>query len=314
MATLKDIAYTYDDLDELWPLILDDPYAEITCAYYNGDYNKSLAQAQRDKHAWIFAGLNFKPGDRIIDIGCGWGPMLNAIREGRGEGVGLTLSPKQAESCRQNGLDVHLLDWKEMQPEQFGQFKGVISLGAFEHFCSFEEYLNGQQERVYADFFGLCHQLLVDGGVLYLQTMTWGKHLPWGDTKPTFDEIHHKYATVKAPKFSDEWVLGYIKAFFPGSWLPAGKAQIVRIAEPYFELITARDGRLDYIQTITEWMKAWHTPKPGKTWAKLKLLPNFVLGGRVYWQRMKSLEEKAAREVFIRHIFGHQRMFFRKRA
>ena len=40
MATLKDIAYTYDDLDELWPLILDQAHADITCAYYNSDENR----------------------------------------------------------------------------------------------------------------------------------------------------------------------------------------------------------------------------------------------------------------------------------
>lgn len=313
MATLKDIAYTYDDLDELWPLILDNPYADITCAYYNGDYSKSLAQAQQEKHAWIFETVDFKPGDRLIDIGCGWGPMLNAVRERDGQGVGLTLSPKQAEACRQHGLEVYLLDWKELDPAQFGKFKTVVSLGAFEHFCSIEEFSAGQQEKVYNDFFNLCYDLLADGSFLYLQTMTWGKFLPWGNPRPTFQEFEEKYATVKAPKFSDEWILGYLKAFFPGSWLPDSQEQIVRVAAPYFELVKASDGRLDYVQTITAWLKAWYAPQPGKTWAKLKLLPNFILGGRRYRQKMKSIEEKAAREVFIRHIFGHRRLFFKKK-
>ena len=71
MATLKDIAYTYDDLDELWPLLLDQAHADITCAYYNSDNSKSLEQAQCDKHNWIFEGVHFKPGNRLIDIGCG---------------------------------------------------------------------------------------------------------------------------------------------------------------------------------------------------------------------------------------------------
>lgn len=313
MATQKDIAYTYDDLDEMWPLILDNPYADITCAYYNDGYSKSLLQAQRDKHAWIFESVGFERGDKLIDIGCGWGPMLNAVRERGGHGVGLTLSPKQAEACRRQELEVYLLDWKELDPTQFGKFKTVVSLGAFEHFCSAEEFLAGQQEKIYKDFFKLCYNLLGDGNFLYLQTMTWGQLLPWGNTKPTLQEFEEKYATVKAPKFSDEWILGYLRAFFPGSWLPDSKEQIVRVAAPYFELVNASDGRLDYIQTITEWLKAWYAPKTGKTWVKLKLLPNLILQGRPYWHRLKSIEEKAAREVFIRNIFGHQRMFFRKR-
>jgi cyclopropane-fatty-acyl-phospholipid synthase len=312
MATLKDIAYTYDDLDEIWPLILGD-YADITAAYYDGDYSKSLAEAQKDKHKWILDGLEFKAGDRIIDIGCGWGPMLNAIRERGGEGVGLTLSPRQAETCRQQGLAVHLLDWNDCDPNELGKFDAVVSLGAFEHFCSPEAYLNGAQEVVYDRFFGLCAELLrADGGMLYLQTMTWGPSVPWGDRSLTPDDLD-RYTTLSAPNYSNERILGYVKAFFPGSWLPQDKEQIIRVAEPYFELVKTSDGRLDYIQTITEWVKAWYAPKPGLRWAKLKLLPNFVRGGRTYWAKMKCISENAVREVFIRQIFGHQRMFFRKR-
>jgi cyclopropane-fatty-acyl-phospholipid synthase len=312
MATLKDIGYTYNDLDELWPLVLDDPYADITCAYYSGDYSKSLAEAQLNKHTWIIEGLNFMPGQRLIDIGCGWGPMLNAVREKGGQGMGLTLSSEQANTCNRLGLEVHLLDWKEMDPAKFDKFDAVVSLGAVEHFCSFEEYLAGQQEAIYSDFLKLCSDLLSDGGRLYLQTMTWGPSIPWDDTTLTVENIA-RYASLDAPKYSDERMLGYISALFPGSWLPDGKEQIVRLAEPYFDLIKASDGRLDYIQTLTEWIKTWHAPKPGKTRAKIKLLPNFILHGRNYWAKMKAIEENAVREVFIRNIFGHQRMFFRKK-
>lgn len=119
--------------------------------------------------------------------------------------------------------------------------------------------------------------------------------------------------SLSAPKQSDEQILGYVKACFPGSCLPESKEQITRIAEPYFELIKASDGRLDYVQTITEWIKAWYAPQPGKTRAMMKLWPKYILGGRAYRTKMKSIEENAVREVFIRHIFGHQRMFFRKK-
>jgi cyclopropane-fatty-acyl-phospholipid synthase len=95
--------------------------------------------------------------------------------------------------------------------------------------------------------------------------------------------------------------------------LPESKEHITRIAEPYFELIKASDGRLDYVQTITEWIKAWYAPQPGKRRAMIKLWPKHILGGRAYRAKMKSIEENAVREVFIRHIFGHQRMFFRKK-
>ena len=310
MATLKDIEYSYDDLDEIWPLILGD-YADITAAYYDGDYRKSLQEAQRDKHNWILDGLGFKPGNRIIDIGCGWGPVLNAVREQGGECVGLTLSPKQAQACQSRGFETHLLDWKKVNSAEFGLFDGVVSLGAFEHFCSYEEYLAGKQEDIYADFFELCRDLLPDNGVLYLQTMTWGPNVPWGDQKVEVKDFE-KYTSLRSPQYSDARILGYVKAFFPGSWLPKNKAQIVKIAEPYFDLMKASDGRLDYVQTTTEWIKAWYVPKPGLWLAKLKLLPNYILGGETYWARMKCITDNAVREVFIRHLFGHQRLFFQE--
>lgn len=312
MASQRDISFTYDDLDSLWPLILGD-YADATAAYYHGDYSKSLPEAQKDKHRWVLEGIEFQPGYRVIDIGCGWGPILNAIRERGGEGVGLTLSPRQAESCRRLGLQGYLLDWKALDPDEFGRFDAVVSLGAFEHFCSIEEYVRGEQEKIYGDFFKLCSDLLPPGRMLYLQTMTWGAYLPWGAQACLTAAEVERYTALSAPKKSDERILGYVKAFFPGSWLPRNKEQIVEAAAPYFDLIKSSDGRLDYIQTLTEWEKAWHAPKPGKLRAMLKLWPNYIWGGRAYWAKMQCVRENALREVFIRNLFGHQRLFFRKR-
>jgi len=311
VANLQDIAFTYDDLDELWPLILGD-YADATAAYYNGDYSKSLQAAQKDKHRWVLEGIGFQPKYKVIDIGCGWGPMLKAIRDNGGEGVGLTLSPKQAETCKRYGLTVYLLDWKAIDPHSFGQFDAVVSLGAFEHFCSIEEYVRGEQERIYDDFFRLCSDLLPSGGMLYLQTMTWGAYLPWGDQKHLTAEEVERYSSLSAPKKSDERILGYVKAFFPGSWLPANKEQIVQVTAPYFDFLKSSDGRLDYVQTLTEWEKAWCAPQPGKMRARLKFWPSYIFGGKAYRAKMKCIRENALREVFIRNLFGHQRMFFKK--
>jgi cyclopropane-fatty-acyl-phospholipid synthase len=311
MATLSDIAFTYDDLDELWPLILGD-HPDATAAFYNGDYDKTLAQAQRDKHDWVLAGIGFELGNRVIDIGCGWGPLVHAIQQQEGQCVGLTLSPRQAETCRRSGFDVQLLDWKEADPAKLGRFDAVVSLGAFEHFCSFEEYLAGQQESVYRDFFKLCSDLLPAGGKLYLQTMTWGPAVPWAGRQATQVDIDRVMA-LKTSKYSDEYILGHVGALFPGSWLPGGQEQIVRIAAPYFELIEANDGRLDYIQTLTEWIKAWYAPAPGKTWALMKLWPRYIFGGKMYRAKLRCIAENMLREVFIRRLFGHRRMFFAKK-
>ena len=119
-----------------------------------------------------------KLADYVLDIGCGWGPMLKSTNDHDGDSIGLSLSPKQVKACRQNGLNVILRDWKELQPGELGKFEVVISIGSFEHFCSVEEYFEGKRDKIYDRFFRTCHDLLVDDGRLYLQTMTWGKNLP----------------------------------------------------------------------------------------------------------------------------------------
>ncbi|MHC4695494.1 MAG: SAM-dependent methyltransferase, partial [Planctomycetota bacterium] len=119
MASQKDITFTYDDIDRLWRLSLGE-HADISGAYYDGDYGKSLEQAQRDKHEWILEGIGFQRGHRVLDIGCGWGPMLRAVGDRGGEAIGLSLSPKQVATCRRHGLDARLRDWKELQEGELG--------------------------------------------------------------------------------------------------------------------------------------------------------------------------------------------------
>jgi len=310
MGTQKDIIFTYDDLDQLWRISLGE-HADISAAYYNGDYSKSLEQAQRDKHEWILRGTGFKPGCRVLDIGCGWGPMLKAIKDRSGDGVGLSLSPKQVEVCRQNGLNAILRDWKELQPGELCKFEVVISIGSFEHFCSVEEYFEDKRDKIYDRFFRTCYDLLVDKGRLYLQTMTWGKNLPWGDREPTAAD--YKRCSLRAPHKTDERVLASVRMFFPGSWIPRDHNHIKRIAEPYFDLLVTSDGRLDYIKTLTEWEKAWYAPHRKKFIPRIKMWLTPFFRGKSYRAKMRCLKENDIREVFIRDLFGHQRIFFQKK-
>src|SRR5437764_15375555 len=164
-------------MDEIFRLSFGE-HADLTCAMFHGDFSKTLAQAQRDKHEYILEGIGFKPGMCVLDIGSGFGPMLKAVQERSGHGIGLTLSRKQAEWCKRAGLEVYVKDWKEVTVDTFGTFDGIVSVGAFEHFCSVEEYLAGKQDGIYDDFFRLCHELLPQNGRLFLQTMMWGKNAP----------------------------------------------------------------------------------------------------------------------------------------
>jgi hypothetical protein len=85
MATQQEMEATYNYMDEIFRLSLGET-GDLTCAMYNGDFSKTLAQAQRDKHAYVLDALNFHTGFRMLEIGCGWGPMLEAAEERRGQG------------------------------------------------------------------------------------------------------------------------------------------------------------------------------------------------------------------------------------
>src|SRR5437763_3754848 len=176
MADRKDIDFTYSLTDRVIRLSLGD-LADFSGAKYDGDFSLSLEQAQRRKHEYVAEQIGIGPGRRVLDLGCGWGPLLNFIRERGGVGVGVTLSSAQAAACRRHDLDVHLQDARQVDRDSFGRFDAVASLGAFEHFCSPEDYRAGRQEEVYRGLFERIAAVLPDKGRFYLQTMVVGRKL-----------------------------------------------------------------------------------------------------------------------------------------
>jgi len=304
MANQQEIEAMYDWVDYFHVLRLGE-YADFTCALFDGDFSKTLQQAQRDKHDYILNGLKFKPGQRILDIGCGWGPILNAVRERGGQAVGLTLSSAQNAYNLSRGLDSRLRDYKTVDPAELGRFDGVVSVGALEHFCSVEEFMAGKQNEIYKNFFKFCHEVLPEGGRLYLHMMVWGGKVP------NIDDV-----SLGAPKGSDELILARANKFYPGSWLPSGKDQLIQCANPYFNFISSKNGRLDYIETLKrwdDWSSVWASPV--KTYKALrgciKLLPKLLdLNFRT---QLAFLYHSDQTEIFKREIFSHEKMFFEKK-
>jgi cyclopropane-fatty-acyl-phospholipid synthase len=302
MATREEIDLTYNWMDEFHRLRLGQ-FADISCAYYNG-ISKSLDQAQNDKHDWILDNIGFQAGDRILDVGCGWGPMLNAVRSRGGHAMGLTLSSNQQRACQKADLDARIADWKTVDADSLGKFDGVVSLGAFEHFCSVDEYRLGEQCSIYERYFRFCDSVLKPGKMMYLQTMTWGMRVPDCDA-----------ISLEADIDSDECVLARLSKFYPGSWLPRGLEQIIASAEPYFEFVSANSGRLDYIRTLDEWGRASRrTMRNYKSWPKLfKLMLEFVKD-KDFKHKLMSVYLGDQQQCFIRSLMDHQRIFFRSRS
>jgi cyclopropane-fatty-acyl-phospholipid synthase len=303
MADRGDIDFTYSFTDRIIRLSLGE-LADFSGAKYDGDFSLSLEQAQRRKHDYVAEQIGIGPGRRVVDLGCGWGPLLNYIRERGAAGVGVTLSTAQLKACRRHGLDVHLSDARELTQERFGVFDAAASLGAFEHFCSPEDFEAGRQEAVYRQVFERVASLLPDGGRFYLQTMVYGRNMI------PAEQIDLEALRAVPPRDTDEWYLALLGRQFPGSWLPFGAEQVIGCAKPHFNLVSSVSGRLDYIETIKQWNARVGTGSLRKSLLKLRLVPRWLTNPDF---RLAFTSGVSANMVcFERELLDHYRLVFEK--
>ncbi|HXD56508.1 MAG TPA: class I SAM-dependent methyltransferase [Thermoleophilaceae bacterium] len=304
MADRRDIDFTYSLTDRVIRLSLGE-LADFSGAKYDGDFSLSLEQAQRRKHDYVAEQIGIGPGRRVLDLGCGWGPLLDYIRRCGGTGVGVTLSSAQLAACRRQGLDVHLQDAREVTRDGFGAFDAIASLGAFEHFCSPEDYQAGRQEELYRGLFARVADLLPGSGRFYLQTMVFGRNMI------PREQIDMEALQAVPPRDSDEWYIALLGRQFPGSWLPFGQEQVVGCAEPHFRVVSSVSGRLDYIETIRQWNARIGARSLRKSLLKLRLLPRWLTSADF---RLAFTSGVSANQVcFERELLDHYRLVFEKR-
>ncbi|MGI8507066.1 MAG: SAM-dependent methyltransferase [Solirubrobacteraceae bacterium] len=300
MADRRDLDFTYSLTDRVIRLSLGE-LADFSGAKYDGDFSLSLEQAQRRKHEYVAREIGIGPGRRVLDLGCGWGGLLAYIRSVGATGLGVTLSSAQAAACRRHGLDVRIRDARAVSRETFGPFDAVASLGAFEHFCSPDDHAAGRQEEIYRTIFERVASTLPPGGRFYLQTMVFGQNM-----------IPLEQASTSAPRRSDPWLLAALGRQFPGSLLPFGQEQVVRCAEPSFRLVSSVSGRLDYIETISQWNARIGRPSFRKRLLKLALLPRWLTSSDF---RLAFTSGVSVNKVcFERQLLDHYRFVFEKPA
>ena len=298
MAEQKDIEFSYSLTDRVIRLALGD-MADFSGAKYDGDFSMSLDEAQRRKHDYVAERIGIEPEKRVLDLGCGWGALLNSFRERGATGVGVTLSSAQLQSCHEHGLDVHLKDAREVTRDTFGEFDAVASLGAWEHFCSPDDYEAGKQEDIYRGLFENMAGLLPDKGRFYLQTMVFGRNM-----------IDPDEVSRDAPRESDAWYLAMMEAAFPGSWLPFGQEQVVRCAEPHFRLVSSESGRIDYLETIRQWDERTEAWTPRMTLLKLRLIPRWLTDSNFRFAFTSGVSSNLT--CFERELMDHYRLTFEK--
>jgi cyclopropane-fatty-acyl-phospholipid synthase len=220
----RNVAHHYDLKDELYELFLDED-KQYSCAYFT-DPNNGLEQAQADKKAHIAAKLALEPGQRVLDIGCGWGGMALYLHQVAGVDVlGITLSERQLKVARERaavaGVSDHvkfeLIDYRLVREK----FDRIVSVGMFEHVGV----------KHYEEFFAKCRELLKPDGVMLLHTI--GK---LGEASKGPDPFTDKY-------------------IFPGYYLPS--LSDMTVATEKVRLITSdvENLRLHYALTLRHWLE-----------------------------------------------------------
>lgn len=205
----------YDVGNDLYEAMLD-PTMSYSCGYWaEAD---DLESAQRAKLDLICRKLELEPGERLLDIGCGWGGLAeHAARHYAVQVVGLTISREQAQLARQRcvGLpvDIRLQDYRELD----GRFDKIASVGMFEHV--------GRKND--AAFFDTTAQLLKEDGLFLLHTI----------------------GTSVANPVNDPWIDRYI---FPNGELPNAE-RLARAWRPRFVLEDWHAFGPDYDRTLMAW-------------------------------------------------------------
>lgn len=163
------VAHRHYDLGNDYFRAILDPYMQYSCAWWHKGA-KNLAEAQRHKMEGIGLKMCLKPGDSVLDIGCGFGGLLRFLHEQCGiQGVGVTISKEQAALAREHTKDlpirIRVLDYRKLE----GQFDHIVSVGMFEHVGPAH----------YGEFFETCKRLLKPGGDLLLHSIFGGGMNPW---------------------------------------------------------------------------------------------------------------------------------------
>lgn len=227
----KDIAFHYDVSNDFYRLFLD-PEMVYTCAYFR-DWQTDLATAQRDKLDMICKKLRLKPGERLLDIGSGWGALICHAAEHYGvTALGVTLSQEQLELSRTRIAERGLADRVRVELQDYraleGQFDKISSIGMFEH-------VGIDNHDAY---FSTIHRLLVDRGLYLHHAIT----RPGKADLKRFRRKRREYAAV-------------IRYIFPGAELDHIGWTATQLEAHGFEVHDVEGWREHYARTTELWAR-----------------------------------------------------------
>ncbi|MEV7981465.1 cyclopropane-fatty-acyl-phospholipid synthase family protein [Streptomyces sp. NPDC086519] len=238
------ISHHYDVGNDFYELVLG-PSMVYSCAYWED--GGTLESAQRDKLELVSAKLGLTPGQRLLDVGCGWGSMaIHAAREHGVSVVGVTLSQEQATYARKRVAEEGLADRVEIRVQDYrdvrdGPYDAISSIGMAEHVGS-ERYLEYAREL---------YGLLKPGGRLLNHQIA---------RRPQRDE-----SVYDVDAFIDAYV------FPDGELAPIGTT-VTQLERAGFEVRDVESIREHYARTLrrwvtnleAEWPRAMRLTSPGR--------------------------------------------------
>ncbi len=219
----KNIEAHYDLGNDFYKLFLDESLT-YSCGYFKDWSNDTLEQAQQNKYELITRKIGLKNGDRVVDIGCGWGGFLiYAAKKADIKGLGCTISKNQYEYAKEKIKELKLNNKIEVIYEDYrnikGKFNKFVSIGAYEHIGKNYAFV----------FFNKLKEILEEGAFGLLHTIG-----------------HNK------PMHTDPFTTKYI---FPGGYLPSLEELIRKIGYVDFFTIDVENLRPHYVKTIDNWIE-----------------------------------------------------------
>lgn len=218
----RNVAHHYDLDGRLYALFLDSD-RQYSCAYFDHP-DATLEEAQLAKKRHIAAKLLLDPGQRVLDIGSGWGGLGLYLGQAAGAGYvrGITLSEEQLELSRKRAATAGVPERVRFELEDYrattGTFDRIVSVGMFEHVGP----------ASYDTYFSACHRLLEDDGVMLLHTI----------------------GRTGTPYPTNPWIERYI---FPGGHLPILSEIMPAIERSGLIVTDVEILRLHYAMTLEKW-------------------------------------------------------------
>ena len=235
----------YDFFDRVFP---ECGLTDLTDGMYHGDPSVSYEQAQRNQVNWLLDQVQCSAKSRLLDIGCGYGRLLDAARQRGATAIGISVSPQQVASCRQRGLDARLLNYRELDESWSGTFDCIVANGSIEHFVQPRDAGSDCQETIYCQMFQICHRLLdpaSPSGRVAATVIHYNRFRP---NPSDLLQVPNRFSL-----FSDRFHAALLERVM-GGFYPSDD-QLTRSARPYFSQLVQLDGTEDYLRTSEEWLR-----------------------------------------------------------